>query len=1092
MKIRQMLLAGVLTVLLVTCAWLGLLAQGRMEQPAPEQDYGLRITEICTKNESILADHGGKYRDYIELCNEGPEPVDLAGFVLTDGRIRSAPLEGPVLQPGQYWVLFLGDDVTGFALGAIGGDTLQLQDGSGRMVAQTNTAAMNADEVMLWQESGYRISRDASPGFANDEAGLQAFRSGEAVQALELTVSEVLTDNGSVLPDAAGRYSDLVELHNPGTADVRLAGWYLSDDPADRFRFRLPDVTIPAGGHLVIFCDGQDLWDGSEVHTNFGLAYGESLCLTDRQGRYVTLEVASAGQNRSTAWTQEGYAPMAATPGYPNTEEGLEAFLASRQDTDGALIISEVLLSSAGVPYEGTLTDAVEILNRSDRAVSTEGWYLSDGGDAVAYPLPKEKLQPGQVLVIPCSRETTGFGLGEGEQLRLTAPDHRWSAVTCVRTDGLSISLSDPAERSYTQAAVTLGYPNETKYEQQWLETVPGDGLQFSELMSNNESYLPGAYATTCDWVEVYNASEQTLELSDYYLSDDSGDLERCRLPEGQLKPGQYRVILLSKEQKNLPSGYAVLPVNLSAAGEQLYLSRNGEIADYVQLPALAPDTSWGRTEESALFLTLGKPSPGKANSTAAALSAAPVAVTAQGSYEDVKYLDVVLEGEGTIYYTTDATVPTTYSTRYTGPIRLKKTAVIRAICVEKGKRASEVLDLTYLINEGDGVSAVSIITEPGNLFSSKYGIYTLGEGVTGEYPYYDANYFQDWEYPATVTLLEEDGSCGFSQPCGIKIFGAYSRAYPKKSLACFFRGSYGASELEYPLFGEDSLDTYEAFVLRACGQDVFHARIRDEIVTSVAGELTSLSVQDYRPVVVYLNGQYYGIHFIREKLNEQYVAGHSNVKVEKVTLAEGEGEYCRPYQELLEYARSHDLSKQKYYDEICGMMDVQNYMEYIFSQIWIANMDNNNVKYFKAGSDPWSWILFDTDLSMHETSFDSVWFNLNPAGTGGGYVSTELINALLKNKTFREEFLRTGARLVNEVWTAENLLPRIDALAQTIRADMQKDCARWGTSFDSWQQEVQALKDFAANRTGYVVRSVQRYFDLSDKEMKELGYPEV
>lgn len=1089
LKLNKALPALVLAVCLTVSGVLALWLQSQAQAPeAPAENYSLIITEICTKNESVLADNTGKFRDYIELYNASAEPVDLTGFRLTDGQARSAPLEGPVLQSGQYWVLFLGDAVTGFGLGAGGGDTVQLLDRTGAVVVQTRTASLQPDQVMLWQEGEYALSYEASPGFSNDAAGLAAFRTGRKTDTLTVAVSEILVANCSTLPDGSGLFSDLLELCNTGSQPVSLAGWYLSDDPANRLRFRLPEVTLAAGECLVVLCDGSEEADDAYIHANFRLSALEQVCLTAPNGDYVTVQAVHQGDDISLALTEDGYAPRFPSPGWPNTAEGVLEFLATRLDPDGPLVISEVLLSAAGVPCQGKMQDAVELMNISNSSVSTSGWYLSDSSDPYAFPLPQQTLAPGETMVLLCTPNTTGFALSEGESLRLTAPDHRYSLLSCTVSEGRSLSLTDAATLSYGFEAVTLGYPNEARNAEAYLQQQLGDGLRISEVMSANASYLPGAYGTTSDWLELYNASKEPVQLSRYAISNNSGNLNKFPLPDKTLAPGEYCVLLLANDTVNLPRGYSILPFTLSSQGEPLYLSREGEVEDYVAVPALTRDVSYGRTD-SACFLELAQPTPGKSNSGAAQKSAQPTAATAQGSYDGVEYLDVVLEAPGTIYYTTDATAPGRYSTRYTGPIRIKKTTVIRAVCIESGKSASAPLDLTYLINENDGVSAVSIITEPGNLFNETYGIYTLGKNVKGEYPYYDANYFQNWEYPATVTLMETDGTCGFSQPCGIKTFGGYSRAYPKKSLACLFRSRYGADCLEYPLFGEGSLDTYEALVLRACGQDVYHARIRDEIITSVAGDFTSLAVQDYRPVVVYLNGTYFGIHFIREKLNENYVAGHYNVAAETATVVEGEGELNAGYQSLLRYATSHDLSQKAHYDEMCSRMNMENYMEYIFSQIWIANMDNNNVKYFTADGIPWTWILFDTDLSMHNTSYDSVWFNLNPAGTGGGYVSTDLINALLKNKQFREDFLRTGARLVNEVWTEENLLPRIDALAQLIRADMEKDCARWGTNYQTWEREVEILKDFVKNRTPYVVDDIQNYFGLTDSQMADYGY---
>ena len=217
--------------------------------------------------------------------------------------------------------------------------------------------------------------------------------------------------------------------------------------------------------------------------------------------------------------------------------------------------------------------------------------------------------------------------------------------------------------------------------------------------------------------------------------------------------------------------------------------------------------------------------------------------------------LDIVLSVEGTVYYTTDCTVPTRYSHRYTEPIHLTKTTVIRAVCIPENSIPSEVLDLTYLINENDQLATIAIVTSPENLWDNDTGIYVEGDGAQEAEPHYGANYWNDWEKPASISLFESEGG-GFSANCGIRIFGYYSRAEAKKSLACFFRDSYGDGEITYPLFGENSLDTYESFILRSSGQDVFTARMRDVVITSLVSDHTDVPVQDYRPVVVYLNGE--------------------------------------------------------------------------------------------------------------------------------------------------------------------------------------------------------------------------------------------
>ena len=207
----------------------------------------------------------------------------------------------------------------------------------------------------------------------------------------------------------------------------------------------------------------------------------------------------------------------------------------------------------------------------------------------------------------------------------------------------------------------------------------------------------------------------------------------------------------------------------------------------------------------------------------------------------------------------------------------------------EPGKLPSKVVDLTYVVNEGHNLPVVSLVTEPDNLWNYYTGIYVEGPGANPEFPHVGANYWLPWEKAASVSLFETDGS-GFSQNCGLSIFGAYSRALSAKAFSCFFRDVYGASELNYALFGEEGLSSYESFILRIGGQDFLKARVRDVLITSLVAEQTNVAVQKYRPVVLYLNGEFWGVYFIREKINENYVAGNYNVLPEDVTLCVANG----------------------------------------------------------------------------------------------------------------------------------------------------------------------------------------------------------
>ena len=1084
------LILAIVLVGFLILVWEPAPVEDQPEESVAAQGFRLTFTELCTKNDTVLCDNYGRHPDYVELYNSG-ESADLSGCYFTIGKENSPVLDGIVLQSGEYRCFFLGDEITGFALGASGGDCLQLISPEGTVLAQANTTALAADQVMLWEDKHYVTSFEASPGFPNDPAGVAAFREGVKLDAPAVTVSEVLVQNDSVLPDGAYLYSDMVELHNTLDRPVSLDGWYLSDSLTDRYTYRLDAVTIPAGGYLLLCCDGGFYTEESGlIHTNFGLSYGETLILTDRNGGYTAVEISCPGENISLALVDGEYVPSAPSLGFSNDDSGQYAFAETRLNREAPLIISEVLLDSADVPYQGQFSDVVEIANRSSAAVSTKSWYLSDGGDPFAFPLPEATLAPGETLVILCEPQTTGFGLSEGESLRLTAPDHRHlPEVVCVSRKGQSLSLRDYENISYDFADTTLGDTNTPENASAYRAQL-GTELRINEVISGNDSYLKGYYSKTCDWVELYNASEKAIDLSEYYISNNPGNLQKFPLPAGTLEPGEYVVILLSKDTTNLARGYDILPFTISSEGEELLLSKNGAVMDYITVPALDVDVTYGRISGSTECDLLASVTPGKANSEAADICEAPVALTAQGSYDGVEYLDIILQGDGDIYYTTDCSTPTRWDELYTQPIRITETTVIRAYCRQEGRKASKVIDLTYLINEEDTLEAICIVAEPSELFSYETGIWAMGAGASEVFPYRGANFWLDWERQATVSFFETDGSVGFSESCGIKIFGNASRGYSKKSLAFFFRSRYGTDQLSYPLFGEKGADSFESFVLRSGGQDVFTSRIRDELITSLAGEQLSVAVQRYRPVVMYLNGKYYGVYFIREKLNEHYLAANYQLDEDQAAVLEWNAYENKEYQDLFWYVRSHDLRKQENYDYVAARVDLQSYMDYTLAQIWIGNVDNSNVKFFKNSENKWYWILYDLDRAFLDLYYDAVTDHLDPQGTGTErFLSTDLINGLLKNEAFFDAFMRRMAWQCNNVWTEENINARIDSLLLAVEADMKKDCRRWSVDYEQWQRNVEQLRSFAKKRTSRVIQDLADYFHLSEERMRDYGF---
>lgn len=1078
-----------LALLLIFCLFLAIRVALMPKKSPEESNSQLLFTEICPKNDSILEDNDGKSRDYVEVYNPG-QTLDLTGYRFTDGKRTSPSLDGIILESGAYRVFFLAKDTTGFSIGASGGDSIQLLDPNGNVAAQASIASVASDQVMLYDSGEYILSYDATPGFPNDAAGLEAFLYGHENEDPRLVVSEVLISNKSSFPGIHGEFPDVIELYNTTGDTLYLGNYFLSDDLSVRFNWRLPDWTLESGDRLLILCDSKNGIDESGmIHANFSLSHGETLVLTDHTSAYTANRLELPADDTSLLRQTDGsFLPGSVSLGYANDPDGILTFAESRIHPESALVISEVLLSSAGIPVNGVFCDIVEIQNRSSVPVSTADWYLTDDTDPYAWALPAQTLQPGEYLLVACSPQTTGFSLSSGETLRLMGPDYLFAPpVTCV-SDDLGHSLSIQSNNAYGFTAPSLGYENTTAGGSSFLSGQMTDDLQFSELMSANTKYLKGPYGDTCDWLELYNASDRPIQLADYSISDTKNTLGKYPLPERILEPGEYCVILLKEDMTNLRSGYPALPMNLSTDGEALYLAKNGQVIDYVFLPELSADISYGRSG-SASFTTLSDVTPGKENGPGVQVAAMPTANLPQGAYDGVDYLDIELSGDGTIYYTTNCYAPSQKMQKYTGPIRLTETTVIRAICIPEDGVASQILDLTYLINEYDNLATLSLVTSPKYLWSDTSGIYVLGNNAEEEEPYLGANYWMDWEIPASISLFETDGN-GFSVNCGVQIFGGFTRTLDKKSLALYFRDIYGDGSLNYPLFGEESLDQYESVVLRTAGQDAFTARMRDVVITSLMGDHTDVPVQNYKPVVVYLNGEYWGLHYIREKINENYIAAHYNMDAEDVHLTKLGGWSDKTYIALRDYVLKNDMSDPECYAYVCSQMDIDNYIDFFAAEMWIANTDNGNVKYFISPEGKWTWIFYDTDISFGDAEEDRVSHNLSNKALGKQDVTCKTFAVcLMDNPDFRDRFLTRLAWQMNNLWTEENIIARIDEIESLIIGDMEKECDRWNTRYSSWQKNVEHLRQFARERNTYMLQHIQEYFELTDRQMRQYGF---
>ena len=136
------------------------------------------------------------------------------------------------------------------------------------------------------------------------------------------------------------------------------------------------------------------------------------------------------------------------------------------------------------------------------------------------------------------------------------------------------------------------------------------------------------------------------------------------------------------------------------------------------------------------------------------------------------------------------------------------------------------------------------------------------------------------YEYEGQLTLIE-DGQEKFSIPCGFRLHGNDSRKGDKQNFQLRFRGEYGATKLEYRLFEDRDIDTFDSLLLKGGSEDWYKSMIRDELGSAIADSGMNLYAQATKPVVLYLGDRYWGIYYLRERYSADYVASHLGVSEE-------------------------------------------------------------------------------------------------------------------------------------------------------------------------------------------------------------------
>ena len=1060
----------------------------------PQSATPIQLSEILASNRTYPTSDG-RFLDFIEIRNTSSSPIDISGYMLGDqpDTVGYTFPRGTILNAHSYIVCWCDKESESasfakFGISKKGDDTIYLYNTSNVLIDQILVPAVNDNVSLVRDDTGaWSTAVHATPGFENTEAGFEAWLKSKNTGDVSIVISEIASGGGFTIVNGEGRQSDWIELYNTGNKTVKLDGAFLSDDPDDRTKWVIPQLSLEPGQRTVIRCAGAMAQEGE---ANFALSReGCSVILTGAFGNTIA-EIAVPELGKECAWALQedgSYTEVTrATPGYENTEAGYETWLQDVGYVTPELVISEVMTAnrSSMLNKAGLLCDWVELYNPSREAISLAGIYLSnDAAERMKWQLPDVMLAAGSRLVVPCS----GSNAPEGEA-DFSLPREGCTVILSGSIGNVINQVEVPrmqedrswallSNGTYTESdKPSPGYDNtEDGYLTFRSNQKITSGLIISEVMPSNAKYMVQSDGEYYDWVELKNVSDSSINLSKYALSDDPDKLHKYTLPDVTLEPGETYVIICSGNMDLSNRNYEHAPFTVSREEGWVYLSRidKAGCADFIRIYDVPYQHSVGRVDGENGTYYFTTPTPGTSNGTGVAfISANPEVLTADGVYNNVESVSVELNGEGNLYYTTDGSYPDENSRQYTGPITLKKTTALRFVSIESGKLPSDVITAVYIINENHTLPVVSIVAVP-ELLTGGGGIYQ--------------NYKADREIRCNLKLFELDGN-SFTIDAGVKMHGHTGLEAPKKSFKVNFRSRYGQEYLTYPVYGEEGPDVYDSLIIRA-GQDYPTAIFRDELFTSLARDMSDkVLAQRDKFSILYVNGEYYGIYCIKEAWTELMYANNMGGSPDNVEIVQAPVGASHEIYELFKFCRTYDLSNDENYAYVASKVDIDSLIDWMIIEGYSTNGDvQQNLRYVRSKDTGWKWqfCLYDLDWSFYyHNAFKHV---LSPHQE---WQHLTLTRNIMKNAQFREKFLARTSELMASTLSNENVVARIDYYENLLDPEVPRERKRWSSNYNAWKGKVQYLRDFILigedgwDQMDNMINKLIDYIGLTDAEI--------
>ncbi len=615
-----------------------------------------------------------------------------------------------------------------------------------------------------------------------------------------------------------------------------------------------------------------------------------------------------------------------------------------------------------------------------------------------------------------------------------------------------------------------------------------------NEICTSNVASCMDENGDYPDWIEIYNPTNHDIDLSGYMVNDSNNFLrELFVIPDGTvIAPGAFYLF-----DPHFPITSSGCVVSL--------LDEKRQYVDRIEVPGLKYDTTWARNIDGGDEWNIKSPTPGYSNSDGEIIPPISrlgrVAMSAEpGFYADDFDLRLSSPNYGwRIYYTVDGTDPKQNGLQYTEPIRIydrsndpnvysmikdvsleymddlisppsypiDKCTVVRAVAMDDNGIYTEESINTYFVGFDQksaytGMSVVSAVVDPDDLFSKERGITVVGKkyddfvaaGKPEDYSGPRANLTERGrgsERPVNIEIYNEDHVRVLKKDAGIRIKGMSSRWDLQKSFSIIFRRAYAGNYKESFNIEGDRLDLH-SFALDKGGQDV-GTKMKDTIMELCMSGTDCATTGRY-PCCLFLNGEYWGFYWLAERYDNSFIADKYGVDKDQVL-----------------YKNTYDFESNEW---DVGSFDRQSLLDCYAANTIIAharNWPNYNFRAWKTmdeegtkfGDGRYRPVIFDVNsASMEEYEYNNL-----------EYLSEEFypfMQMCSDDPDFATDLVARIDEMCDNEFKQEKIMGMIDELYSRIHDQMILDRRRY---VDCTEEEAERYFDESVNvlKTFYMKR---------------------